>query len=301
MRVEEFERLTKKQLRQKADECFVQLSTAGTLDKAGILAEAQFYVREIDRRYESWISLRDLILEIVVILLIGLELYFGITEGNKQAIILGQMNSSTAATVTSMGNLVISQQNSLTEQTKSLDSLKQMNDKLQISLHKTSDMADAVQTQLRILQEEQSSKQAEEAKKPKLELDAGETPLSTLISVRLKAREETETRVTFDLLLRNIGDAPARNGTLRAIVLAKDVSLESNSPYNRLFEEPDSTSHIILIPFQVLRSNGVIPLSVSANFPKGQQPFSILFNVDADEISTATPLGGINYKPIKLP
>jgi hypothetical protein len=299
MRVEEFESLTKKQLREKANECFVQLYTAGTLDKAGILAEAQFYLREIDRRYESWISLRDLVLEIVVIVLIGLELYFGITEGNKQAMILNQMNTSTTATATAMGNLLTAQQNSLTEQTKSLDSLKQMNDKLQTSLQKTSDMAVAVQTQLKILQEEQTSRLAEQAKKPKLELDSGLIPLNTVSIIPLKPREETETKVTFDLSLRNIGDANARNGLLRVIVSGKDIHLECSAPSQLLYEQPESVVHILLVPFQILRPGGNIPMSISAIFPKGQTPFSIVFNVDADEIPTATVLGGINYPPIK--
>ena len=170
MRVEEFERTTKKQLREKANDCFARLDTAGGLDRPAILAEAQFYIQEIDRRYESWISWRDLILEIVVIVLIGLELYFGITEGNKQAIILDQVNSSTAATAATTKSLQQAQQDSLREQSKSLDSLKQMNDKLQISLQKTGDMAAAVQKQLTILQEEQSSRLTEQARKPKIEL-----------------------------------------------------------------------------------------------------------------------------------
>jgi hypothetical protein len=299
MRVEEFENTSRKQLRQKANECFAKLDTAGSLDRPGILGEAQFWLQEIDRRYESRRSLRDLILEIVVIVLIGLELYFGITEGNKQAVILGQMNTSTAATAQTMKVLQKAQQDSLDEQKKSLTSLTQMNDKLQGSLQQTGDMAVAVRKQLAILQEEQNSRLAEQAKKPKLELDAGATPLNTLVTIPLKSREESETKVTFDLYLRNLGDAAARNGILRVIVNAKDLTLECNSQYQRLFEEPDSTFHVILVPFQVIRSNGNMPLSITANFPKGQQPFSLLFNVDADEISTATPLGGINYRPIK--
>jgi hypothetical protein len=299
MRVEEFETTTKQQLRAKANECFARLDTAGALDRPGILAEAQFYLREIDRRYESWISLRDLILEIVVIILIGLELYFGITEGNKQAMILNQMNSSTTLTATTMKTLQQSQQDSLEEQKKSLDSLNQMNGKLQTSLQKTGDMTVAMQDQLKILQEEQSSRLAEQAKKPKLELDSNMIPLNTLSIIPLKPREQTETKVTFDLLLRNIGDAPARNGFMRVIVNAKEVHLECSAPSQFLYEEPESAMHTLLVPFQIIRPGGNIPMSVSAIFTKGQQPFSILFNVDADEIPTATFLGGINYPPIK--
>jgi hypothetical protein len=299
MRVEEFESTSKKQLRAKANERFARLDTAGGLDRPAILAEAQFYLREIDRRYESWISWRDLILEIVVIILIGLELYFGITEGNKQAMILNQVNSSTAATADTMKVLQKAQQALLDEQTKSLTSLTQMNEKLQTSVQKTGDMAAAMQEQLKILQEEQSSRLAEQAKKPKMELDAGVIPLNTLIAVSPKPREESETKVMFDLSLRNIGDAAARNGLLRVIVNAKDVRLECSSPYQFLYEEPEATTHVMIVPFQLMRTNSNIAMSITANFPKGQQPFSILFNVDADEISTATLLGGINYRPIK--
>jgi hypothetical protein len=77
MEVQEFEKLSRKELRRRADAAFIKANEKGP----GYLMEAQFYMRELEHRHDSWISFRDLILEIVVIALIALELW----EGNAQA------------------------------------------------------------------------------------------------------------------------------------------------------------------------------------------------------------------------
>ena len=81
MRVRELERLTKKDLRQRADDAFQKADEKGP----GYLMEAQFYMQELDRRHDSWISLRDLLLELVIIALIGWEIYLGYQGGKQQA------------------------------------------------------------------------------------------------------------------------------------------------------------------------------------------------------------------------
>lgn len=71
MRLNEIEKLTKKQLRQRVDEAFELAEQKGP----GYLAEAQFYMRELEHRRDSFTSIRDLVLEIVVIALIGWEIH----------------------------------------------------------------------------------------------------------------------------------------------------------------------------------------------------------------------------------
>jgi hypothetical protein len=65
----------------------------------------------------------------------------------------------------------------------------------------------------------------------------------------------------------------------------------------RPYEEPDSPSHTFLIPFDYLRAAVTLPLSSTFNYPKGQQSFTVIFNVDVDELPAATPLGSITIKP----
>jgi hypothetical protein len=101
MRVEEFEKLTKKQLRSKANVCFATAAPSGELVRTALLTEARFYMDELNRRADSRVSLRDLILEIVVILLIGGEIGLGVYEGKQQAVAFNKMQGVLSSLQTS--------------------------------------------------------------------------------------------------------------------------------------------------------------------------------------------------------
>ncbi len=114
MRVEEFGRLSRNQLRTKANECFHKAETAGTNDRPGLLLEAQFYLRELEHRVDSWTSIRDFILEIVVIFLIGWEIHMGYRQENQQSQnfkdqqqVLTNLQKSSAATAAILASLRI--------------------------------------------------------------------------------------------------------------------------------------------------------------------------------------------------
>jgi hypothetical protein len=102
MRVRELDSKTDDDLRQLADECFARMEERGTVESSQHLNEAQFYLAVLRARHDDRIARRDLILEVVVILLILAEVLFGWWEGNKQAAILGDMKTSTAATATAL-------------------------------------------------------------------------------------------------------------------------------------------------------------------------------------------------------
>jgi hypothetical protein len=163
----------------------------------------------------------------------------------------------------------------------------------------TGDMTTAMQQQLQILKEDQASRQAQLAKKPKLELDLGIVPINAFFNVPLKAREFTDTHAAYDMVLKNLGDATATKGVLRVVILAKEASLQSNLLVQRPYEEPDSPSHTFLMPFDYLRPTVSLPMSMSFNYPKGQPPFTVIFNVDVDELPPATLLGSITISPPK--
>jgi len=73
MRFNEIEKLKKKELRGWMDEAFEKSDEKGP----GYLMEAQFYRRELEHLHDSWVSIRDLLLEIAVIGLIGWEIWMG--------------------------------------------------------------------------------------------------------------------------------------------------------------------------------------------------------------------------------
>jgi hypothetical protein len=304
MRVEEFKRKTDEELLRLADECFVLMETRGVEQEPAHLLKAQFYMNEVGRRHDATIARRDFVLELIIIALILAEIVFGIVEGNKQAAILDHMNNSTSATATATQGVNTSSQDQATrlkaladEQTKSLDSLREMNKTLQSSVRQSNDMVAAMQEQLTILKEDQANRQAQLAKKPKLELGIGSVPLDTFFKVSFKEREQTDTTITFDFTLRNLGDATATKGSVRAIVTAKDVSLQCNCRSELVSEAPDSPTHTFLVPFDYLRPRVRVFLPITFTYPKGQQPFDVIFNVDADELPTATPLGSIRITP----
>jgi hypothetical protein len=84
MRVEEVEKLSKKELRSRANACFANAEVPG-YERGPLLFEAQFYMRELEHRADSRVSIRDLILEIIVIALIGWEIYMGYRQEANQA------------------------------------------------------------------------------------------------------------------------------------------------------------------------------------------------------------------------
>jgi hypothetical protein len=87
MRLEELESLSKEDLRQKANEAFAQTETSyvAQRDRDKYYSEARFYVDEIERRSTSWVSIRDFVLEVVVIALIGWEIYMGYRQETQQS------------------------------------------------------------------------------------------------------------------------------------------------------------------------------------------------------------------------
>jgi hypothetical protein len=113
MTFEEFEKAERRTLRERAKGCFDMAQDAILSEgRSALLLEAQFYMQELDRRQGSWIATRDLVLEIVVILLIGGEIWFGNKAATDQgALMKGQtavlqkLDTSTSATATAMEGL----------------------------------------------------------------------------------------------------------------------------------------------------------------------------------------------------
>jgi hypothetical protein len=91
------------------------------------LMQAQFYMRELEHRRDSWVSTRDLILELLVIALIGWEIQMGyrgerleLQNFEKEQAVFANLQASSAATA---GTLIALQETS-----------KQMNEAVQKEL-----------------------------------------------------------------------------------------------------------------------------------------------------------------------
>lgn len=115
MNFEEFEKAKAADLKRMAKERFEESQSESLLgeQKVSLLLEAQFYVSELDRRISGRIAIRDLVLEIIVIVMIGLEILLAIKQGkdedrsmDKQNAILGSLQQSTSATASTMQGLL---------------------------------------------------------------------------------------------------------------------------------------------------------------------------------------------------
>jgi hypothetical protein len=128
--IEEVEKLSEKQLRVRVNEWFAYLAVCGNEQRAGVVAQAEFYMRELARRENAEIAARDYTMteedrstnariaerdfnmarrsermERLVVALIGLEivialvgLWYAVHEGSKQQIVLEQMGKNTSDT-----------------------------------------------------------------------------------------------------------------------------------------------------------------------------------------------------------
>lgn len=112
LKLENIEKLSKTELKLAKVDCFETAPEADPVDRLAILQEAQFYTRELERRIDSRVSIRDFVLEIVVIALIGWEIYMGYWQDAQQSAQfekqqevmtkLEQSADATAATLTAL-------------------------------------------------------------------------------------------------------------------------------------------------------------------------------------------------------
>lgn len=291
MRAEELlDTLTDEELKKRANGCFIQAENTSLYEQAGpeekqrLLAQADVYLKALTWRQDARIAERDFRLEKWVIALIsveivlslifgGLGLWQGYKQGNlldQQTKVLTHMDASTATTATAMQTAAGLLQTLSADQATSRD----------------------------ILQTEQAYRLSQLAKKPKLVLYVGNVSLAkTPVSAIIPARQQTDTSVIDDLMLKNEGSGPATQMQIRVVLLAKDVFLQSAPPYQQPIQPPDISYQTFLIPVGTMRPNTAFPFTLTFTFPKGHAPFNVQFKVDADQIETATLLGQIDLHP----
>jgi hypothetical protein len=162
---------------------------------------------------------------------------------------------------------------------------------LQRATSSLDNLARAQAESLHIFQKEE----ADRGKKPRLALYIGHVALAQSHGP-LRPREETDTSVTFDIVVRNVGEANADKVTWRALV-PPDVSLTSAPPATLANDLPDRPVHSFLYFLDVFPSKGYVEATVTFIFPKGHPPFQVSFNASSAEMIGETPLGVLSIVP----
>jgi hypothetical protein len=278
MRAEELlETFTDEQLKAKVNGCFIQAENTNVLAHRGpeerqySLTEADFYLKALASRHDARIAQRDFLMEVAVIALIGIEIVlsvYGLWEGHqqgklieKQTMALTHMDTSSAATATAMQ--------------AARDSLKSL--------------AEAQAASLKILQEQQ----AEHAKKPRLALYVGKTPLAEAIVNPVARNGSAQGLASFDLFLKNIGDAPVGTFRLRAVVPVPAV-FETDRLITVLEpDQPGSPTYTVTVQQPLLPAGETARIHVNLFVPNGTAPFKVSFTVNAMELQAVTPLGSL--------
>ena len=123
----------------------VDKGTLSLLDRAHHVAQAQFYLAELDRRRQAEeraenerVAKRDYKLELWVIWLIGAELLLAVVglvfswiEGSKQMNVIDKLNKSSAETAATLTAVRQAQEASLETQKRTLENIVAMNNSLQ--------------------------------------------------------------------------------------------------------------------------------------------------------------------------
>lgn len=89
-RLEVIDKMSRAELKQAIVMCFERAQEVTPIDRLAVLQEAQFYTQELERRSDSRTSIRDFVLEIAVIALIGWEIHMGYRAERLQTTNFGE-------------------------------------------------------------------------------------------------------------------------------------------------------------------------------------------------------------------
>lgn len=267
----------------QSQSCYAELSRRQDIRRADRERSEALERSERDRTRETrhfWIEL--IVIGLLIVGEIGLSIYYGqrgLREGKEQGAILEQMNKNTKDTAAQIQRA-----------------------------------ADAMTAFLKIAQQQEADRLAQIAKKFKLVVYVGRIPL-TQVSGPWTPTEETDTSVTFHIVLRNKGDATANRVTWRVLV-PRDVTITSYPLPSLENYLPDSTSSSSPIPdnnildrpmrafsfFQgFISPKGYTDASITFIFLKGYQPFKAVFNFSSPETEGYIPLGVLTVTPRRPP
>lgn len=138
--------------------------------------------------------------------------------------------------------------------------------------------------------------EADRARKPKLALFYGNTPIDSA-SVRLKLTGASDDMASLDLLLKNGGDAPVSPSRLHALP-PEGVWLDNAiNTFAVRQVEPEANGFSVQLP--LLPAGQTARVLMQLHAPHGRPAFKIPFTVDAMELQSVTPLGSLTVLPAK--
>lgn len=322
MNVEELSTLTVDDLRERANASLAGVSEMSAMERQHHLVEAQFYIDEIERRAErqdrretSRIATRDLILEIIVIVLIGVEIYIGwkaIQAGNvdsdKQAGILSTLkqsvdalNNSTAQTARETVALSNAQAQALETEKQTLSAMRNQLNILKDDQKQMQEQGNLLAEQLENMRSQTSVLQRQwerENQRPSVLVIVGSNVLHPDSLLSIDWKKPKQTRVVMSFSLRNIGTATLRRPQLRAdvelparleCVLYSGTMLDIENPCtipspqlpDILADTDESTNQ------QHVRKQSDLNLYVSFIVPDESTGFRVHYTVSADNLSAA--------------
>jgi len=132
-----------------------------------------------------------------------------------------------------------------------------------------------------------------------MEVSVAPRPTSRAATTKLRIGS-TQTFASFDLSLKNEGDAPVSTFRIHAIV-PRDVFFDSNSLFTVPDYEPLANPALRVVTLQLppLPAGQTIRLHVEIGPPSGHAPFKIPFTVDAIELQAVGRLGSLAVIPPK--
>lgn len=315
MNVEELSQLTVAELRARANTSLDGVEAMSAMERQHHLVEAQFYVDEIERRAQKQERLdtartatRDLILEIVVIVLIGIEIYIGwiaiqagSVESEKQMVVLGELrksvdtlNVSTGKTADNIAKLTKAQNDALDTQKRSLNTVSAMNSAMQKQLNILRESQTQAQQQQILLTEQLDNMRSQTAVLQKQWEKENQKPLLVMLlgtnvlqpdSYLFLEFARPKARVPLTVILRNAGTAPIRRPQLRADAEAPTrLDCVYYPGFMVSIESPCQVEHPELPD---ISAGAQQVLYVSFTVPSSSNEFTVHFTISAENLSAS--------------
>jgi hypothetical protein len=212
---------------------------------------------------ERWIPLRDLLLEIAVIVLIAIEIFFsvyfgivGLREGQSQEKILSALQQSTETTSTSMSSVK-----------DSLASLVRKQDE-----------------SYKILKEESDSRLAEAAKTPALRFVTNKLPFYVTPFGETTPKQVSQ---QYEGHLMNIGTTGLVHGIIDVRPSVKDVTVTCTVLYQMCFSEVNSLTGYSEASLELgtFRARDSAATSIIVQYTPGRRPFDVLVYAHGDNMA----------------
>lgn len=248
----------------QSENCYAELRRRQDIRRADRETKEALERNERDRTREIrhfWIEL--IVIGLLIVGEICLSLYFGLRglrEGRQQAEILKQMNKNTEDTAVQIQRA-----------------------------------ANAMTATLQVLQADRADRLAQLAKKPRLALYVGSSPIDKTTLQLASHTAAAQDSASLDLSVKNVGDAPVSTFRLHALTPeGVFINIELLFPPVPEFGPPERpNTQRLTIHLPPLPAGEAVRIRGTIYAPKGHSDFKIPFTADAFELQAVAPLGSL--------